>query len=478
MTTTPQTKQNSITVNTLKQKIDNEKDLVIFDVRSKKSFEKSHIPNAVYAICDANSQQNIMPKLPKNLEYILVGDGESGDKNDTYVSHMASMMKEIGFNISFLENGMNSWSENTVSGISQDIDSQNLKKMIDENEKFVLVDVREPQEYEEWNIDNSINIPLSQISEKISEISQNKKIITVCTSGNRSTIAKYILSSHGLESSTLTGGMDSWSTSFEKGEINVETKDGHINIIQVRRIGKGCMSHIVSSENESIVIDPVYPIEEYIKIAQDKKTKIIAVFDTHQHADHISAAKKLADTTNATLHLSGYESYNIQSSKIFHEDSQKFGTTSLNVIHTPGHTLGSLSFLVAEKFLFSGDTIFVDSVGRPDLRDNGKEYAEILHHTIHKKIMTLNDDVMILPTHFEKQSPSGSMITVSVSKAKKIISILKKSNDEFVETIGNISIPTPPNYQKIIEYNKTSIDKPQEELMALESGPNRCAVTM
>ena len=92
--------------------------------------------------------------------------------------------------------------------------------------------------------------------------------------------------------------------------------------------------------------------------------------------------------------------------------------------------------------------------------------------------MTLNDDVMILPTHFEKPSPSGSMITVSVSKAKKIIDILKKSNDEFVETIGNISIPTPPNYQKIIEYNKTSMDKPQEELMALEYGPNRCAVTM
>ncbi len=478
MTTISHTKQNSISVNTLKQKIDNEQDLVIFDVRSKKSFEKSHIPNAVYAVCDANSQQNIMPKLPKNLEYVLVGDGKYGDKNDTYVSHMSRMMKEMGFKISFLENGMENWSGNTVSGISQDIDSQNLKKMIDGNEKFVLVDVREPQEYEEWNIDNSINIPLSQISEKISEISENKKIITVCTSGNRSTIAKYILSSHGLESSTLTGGMDSWSTSFEKGEINVETKDGHINITQVRRIGKGCMSYIVSSENESIVIDPVYPIEEYIKIAQDKNTLIVAVYDTHQHADHISAAKKLADTVNATLHLSGYESYDIQSSKVFHEDSQKFGTTSLNVIHTPGHTLGSLSFLVAGKFLFSGDTIFVDSVGRPDLRDNGKEYAEILYHTIHKKIMTLNDDVMILPTHFEKPSPSGSMITVSVSKAKKIIDILKKSNDEFVETIGNISIPTPPNYQKIIEYNKTSMDKPQEELMALEYGPNRCAVTM
>ena len=92
--------------------------------------------------------------------------------------------------------------------------------------------------------------------------------------------------------------------------------------------------------------------------------------------------------------------------------------------------------------------------------------------------MTLDEDVMILPTHFEKQSPSGSMITVSVSKAKEIISILKKSNDEFVEAIGNISIPTPPNYQKIIEYNKTSIDKSQEELMTLETGPNRCAVTM
>ena len=80
MTTISHTKQNSISVNTLKQKIDNEQDLVIFDVRSKKSFEKSHIPNAVYAVCDANSQQNIMPKLPKNLEYVLVGDGKSGDK--------------------------------------------------------------------------------------------------------------------------------------------------------------------------------------------------------------------------------------------------------------------------------------------------------------------------------------------------------------------------------------------------------------
>ena len=82
--------------------------------------------------------------------------------------------------------------------------------------------------------------------------------------GGPYTIAKYILSSHGLESSTLTGGMNGWSTSFENGEINAKTKEGHVNIVQVRRIGKGCMSHVVSSKNESIVIDPVYPIEEYI----------------------------------------------------------------------------------------------------------------------------------------------------------------------------------------------------------------------
>jgi glyoxylase-like metal-dependent hydrolase (beta-lactamase superfamily II)/rhodanese-related sulfurtransferase len=472
------TKQNSITVDTLKQKIDSSEDLVIFDIRSKDSFENSHITNAVYAVCDANSQQNIMPKLPKQLEYVLVGDGKSGEKNDAYVSHMSSMMTEMGFNVSFLENGMNSWTEKTISGSSQDIDPQNLKNMIDKSEDVILVDVREPEEYDDWHIDNSINIPLSQMSDKIAEISQNKKIVTICASGNRSTVAKYILSSHGRESSSLTGGMNSWATSVEHGEINSETSEGQINIVQVRRIGKGCMSHIVSSENESIVIDPVYPIEEYIKIAEEKKTKIVAVFDTHQHADHISAAKKLSDTTNAILYLSGYETYDIHSKKAFDGDSQKFGTSSLNVIHTPGHTLGSLSFLVANKFLFSGDTIFVDSVGRPDLRDNGKEYAKILYNTLHEKIMTLDDDVMILPTHFEKKSPSGSVISASIAESKQVISILDKSNEEFVETIGNISIPTPPNYREIIEYNKTAHEKPQDELMALESGPNRCAVTM
>jgi glyoxylase-like metal-dependent hydrolase (beta-lactamase superfamily II) len=106
------------------------------------------------------------------------------------------------------------------------------------------------------------------------------------------------------------------------------------------------MSYILESDGNAAVIDPVYSVEYYLSKVSEIGAKITKVFDTHQHADHISAAVDLSKKTGAKLCLSGYEQYNQTSSPLYHGSVEKVGAVELNVIHTPGHTDGSLALLL------------------------------------------------------------------------------------------------------------------------------------
>ena len=105
--------------------------------------------------------------------------------------------------------------------------------------------------------------------------------------------------------------------------------------------------------------------------------------------------------------------------KLHDGDTNNIGVVSLKVIHTPGHTPGSLSFIIENKLLFAGDTIFVDSIGRPDLRDKAEEFAENLYNTIQQKIMKLPDDIVILPAHFEKDVKAEEILGINIRRSKE-----------------------------------------------------------
>ena len=113
------------------------------------------------------------------------------------------------------------------------------------------------------------------------------------------------------------------------------------------------------------------------------------VYDTHQHADHVSAAKELADKTGADLYLSSYEEYSFKHKPLQNGDVHKIGNIDLQVIHTPGHTMGSISILLGGKILFTGDTLFTNGVGRPDLRDKAPDFAAALYDSLHNKILNI-----------------------------------------------------------------------------------------
>jgi glyoxylase-like metal-dependent hydrolase (beta-lactamase superfamily II)/rhodanese-related sulfurtransferase len=466
----------------LKSKLDGGQHLMVFDIGEKDRFEQRHIPGSAYAVCDEAAKKNILPKLPKNVEIILVGD------DDEYTGHMAEMMAQIGLNTKYLQGGINEWKWNLVESSSErHISSTDLKKWFDQRsnvDDLFLLDVREPDEFKEWNIEGSVNIPLSKLTsnkESITEIPKATRVITICPHGNRSMVAKYLLERYGLSVSNLEGGLKSWSITLEDAYKEFNIGPNTIRLFQVRRVGKGCMSYILESDGEAAIIDPFYPTEYYLSKVSEIGARITRVFDTHHHADHISAARELSERTGSKLCLSAYEEYNQKFTALYDGSVEKIGKIELDVIHTPGHTDGSLSFLLrGEKLslLFTGDTLFVDGVGRPDLRDKSREFSEKLYETLHHKIMSLPDSILVLPSHTSKYAESGQVISVDLGWLKSNAKLLQLQKTEFVEKIVSQTMATPPNYRQIILINggKAPVPSTISDTFELEFGPNRCNV--
>jgi glyoxylase-like metal-dependent hydrolase (beta-lactamase superfamily II)/rhodanese-related sulfurtransferase len=488
----------SISAKDLKSKIDSKRPLMLFDIGKRERYEKKHIPGSSYAVCNEESKKKIMPKLPKDVEIILVAE------NDKYAKQMAEMMHHIGLKVRYLLGGIKAWKWDFAPGKFDTITSKNisafelkvaLDKKLGNNDGLFLLDVREPNEYAEWHIENSVNVPLGELAqeETLSHIPKDKEIITICPHGNRATDGKYLMQRYGYNVKVLEGGLIAWSTEIEQAHREFQIAGSKVNLVQLRRIGKGCMSYIIESNGEVAVIDPVFPIDNYIQTANKFNATITKVIDTHQHADHISAAKALAEKVNATLYRSAYEQYkdedkgnqissSLSMEKLHDNDIQNIGSVSLEVIHTPGHTPGSLSFIIADKLLFTGDTLFVDGLGRPDLRDKAKEFAENLYNTIQQKIIKLPANILILPAHFEKDVKADEILTSTLGEVKKKSQFFNPNitKEEFVQKISSKVMAYPPNYREIISINKGErpIQTSLSEIFDLEMGPNRCSISM
>jgi glyoxylase-like metal-dependent hydrolase (beta-lactamase superfamily II)/rhodanese-related sulfurtransferase len=439
-----------------------------------------------------------MPKLPNDIEIVLVAE------NDEYTKQMAELMHQIGLRVRYLQGGIRAWKWNFVgvkfeTTSSKNISAIELKENLDKrqgkNNDLFLLDVREPYEYIEWHIENSVNIPLGDLSkeETISQIPKDKEIITICPRGYRATDGKYIIQRCGYNVKVLEGGLIAWSTEIEEAHREFQITGSKVNLVQLRRIGKGCISYVIESNGEMAVIDPVFPIDNYIQTADKFNATITKIYDTHQHADHISAAKALAEKVNATLYRSAYEQYkdedkgnqtssSLSIEKLHDNDIHNIGSISLKVIHTPGHTPGSLSFIIEDKLLFTGDTLFVDGLGRPDLRDKAKEFAENLYNTFQQKIMKLPADILILPAHFEKDVKAEVILTSTLGEVKKKSQFLNPdiTKEEFIQRISSKVMAYPPNYREIISINKGErpVQTSLSEIFDLEMGPNRCGISI
>ena len=463
---------NEITSGELESFIQKKIPLLILDLRDPDTFMEGHIEGSANSkFTNVQQKQSVMSRLPKNYKIILV------DEDGLESSQNVNLLAKFGFDAYFLKGGIKSWDKDLVKSSQKTaISNENLWDSLKNKEDVFLLDVRDPMEFSEFKIPGAVNLPLSDLfSEKgFEKIPKNKKIVTICSHGNRSMVATFALAQKGYEATSLVGGMSRWNQVLSAKTV---VKQDDLIIIQVEKVGKGCLSHIVGSDGEAIVIDPTYPPSKYLEFAEKEHMKIKKVIDTHQHADHVSAAYQLSKLADAELYFSAREEYNIDSTKAKDGDLITIGSKKIRVMHTPGHTSGSMTYVVDEIYAFVGDTLFVESIGRPDLRDKAEEFAEELHETLHNKLLNLPPNCKIFPTHHgEGVKPTENGIFYTTPEMAKTLSLLDLSKNEFIKKVVNMAVPRPMNYSTIIKVNKGTMPITEEQIPDLEMGPNRCSV--
>ena len=223
------------------------------------------------------------------------------------------------------------------------------------------------------------------------------------------------------------------------------------------------MSHgayFIASDGEAAVIDPLRDISDYIKLAKETNTKIKYIFETHFHADFISGHLTLAKATGALIVYGPKAEPKFEA--IIANDNQvfKLGEVSLTVMHTPGHTLESSSYLLKDKFgkensIFTGDTFFLGDVGIPDVAQrymgfSKEELAGILYDSVNNKIKPLSDQILIYPGHGAGSACGKNMMKETVdtlSNQKKVNYSINGSvsREIFIKELTD-DLPEPPAY--------------------------------
>lgn len=339
----------------------------------------------------------------------------------------------------------------------------------------MLLDVREPEEFEAWSIPGARNIPLGQLATRRNELPASGELVVVCASGARSSQAVAALRAQGVHAVNLAGGMQAWACVYDTVDLVL----GPVTVVQVRRRGKGCLSYVVGSGEEAFVIDPSLDLDEYLQVAADRGWRISRVFDTHLHADHVSGARALAAAAGARLHLNPADPFDFAFEPLADGQSIPLGegtTFSVTAFATPGHTRGSAVFDVGGVALLTGDTLFVDGVGRPDLADRAEEFARDLHRSLHSKVVSLPAGTLVLPSHHGESVTivPGRVLGATIDELRRTVPQLTWSEEEFVRWAAGRATPRPPHYAEIVRINMGS-GAASDEARRLELGPNRCS---
>jgi hydroxyacylglutathione hydrolase len=228
----------------------------------------------------------------------------------------------------------------------------------------------------------------------------------------------------------------------------------------IQQLYTGCLSeaaYYIESEGEAAIIDPLRDIEEYLVLAKQRKATIKYIFETHFHADFVSGHLDLAQASGAPIVYgptteTSFPIYRAKDGEIF-----KLGAITIEVLHTPGHTLESSCYLLRVSSgdpyaIFTGDTLFVGDVGRPDLSSGNlgqEELAAMLYDSLQKKIMPLPDEVIIYPAHGAGSSCGknlGPDTYSSLGEEKKNNYALRAaSKEDFVKAVTE-GLNAPPQY--------------------------------
>lgn len=303
-------------------------------------------------------------------------------------------------------------------------------------------------------------------------------VAVVCNRGLTAQPVAQALREQGVQASVLEGGMRGWISALQSRPVDLGVEG--LEVLQVQRPGRGCLSYLLIDDGRALVVDPAPDPGFYIALAAEHEALVADVVDTHLHADHLSGARQLAERTGATLRLPAPAlergiAYADRVEPLHDGDRIGLGSVSLRVVALPGHTTDMTGLLVADRALISGDSLFADGIARPDLQrgdpEGARAMARTLFATIRDRIMTLADAVVLLPGHAEPGVHAAAVAPTLAEARGRVPELGISDPGEFAEALLADMPPRPANYESVIAVNSGTHPFDPE----LETGGNSCS---
>jgi len=377
----------------------------------------------------------------------------------------------------------------------QSYGAQDLFNYLVNKDDFVLLDVRNDVEFGRFKVEgpypfDMVNVPYMEFieheEESVPKVPRGRKIRIACAKEGSAKYVGEILNNHGFEDvHYLRKGIKTWGNLLTP--IQVSQEDDY-SLYQFRRPGKASCSYGLVYGKEMMMFDPAKNIAAYQQFADKRGCAITHTFETHRQADYISGSQPLNQAVGAAIMAPepDFKEARFYYTPVNHGDVYPFsdntnGMPEVKALHTPGHTPGSTCYLIDNKYLISGDSVFIYSIGRPDLGGMAEAWSAMLFETMREGILAWDDHIRVLPGHYMnwKEADAKLRFMESLGKIKAMNSEIYSIDnpEDFYTFIKSNMRPQPEEYAKIREINAGLVEVDEEQQDILDLGKNECAAS-
>jgi glyoxylase-like metal-dependent hydrolase (beta-lactamase superfamily II)/rhodanese-related sulfurtransferase len=368
-----------------------------------------------------------------------------------------------------------------MSEAKTQIDAAELAERLANAERITVLDVRPEAD---WPIEapsaRFLHIPFETVLADPASIASEleEPVAVVCQRGLKAQEVAAALRQNSVDARWLEGGMRGWIGALRACPIDLGLAG--VEAFQVQRLGRGCLSYLIVSGGEALVVDPAPDARFYIELAAGAGARVTRVFDTHIHADHLSGARELAELTGATLHLPATSlgrgiAFAGQVKPLADGEEIPLGRTMVTDLALPGHTTDMTGLLLGGRAVIAGDSLFADGIARPDLQrsdpEGARAMARQLHSTIHERLLSLPAETILLPCHTHPGVPAAAIAPTLGEVRTRIPELATEDPERFAAELIAEMPPRPANYEAIIAVNSGTHPFDPE----LETGGNSCA---
>lgn len=380
------------------------------------------------------------------------------------------------------------------SGSVPEISPLEFMQMRERGEDVQIVDVRSPQRVASGRIDlvpaeRFHNIAGSRLIGMTDldavGIDPAIPVVVVCGHGNDSRFGAIHLNRLGAHARSLSGGMAAWMTLTVSRPLPLPGGIDHM--FQFDRVGKGALGYLIVSSGRAMIVDPPRDPGPILEAMKNAGGTLDSVADTHVHADYVSGAPALSRESGVPYYLHPADNVYPYDESPGQLDirplrdgiSIPLGRAAIGIVHTPGHSPGSVTLRLGSDAAFTGDFLFVSSLGRPDIADRTEEWSRLLWKSVQSVRRNWPAEMVIYPAHYSSEDERGSGGVVGA----KLGDILARNSalqfpDEtaFLGWVMRHQATVPSAYRTIKGINVGIMSASEREFDELESGKNECAL--